>query len=101
MTETKAIEPGQLCWVSYGNGKRVQVQSLSLRQRRKIAELIENFRELSPIQQYDNIEEALRICIPQMPDTFLDEIDEVMASQIIRSCQMQAYLSEADQKKFE
>lgn len=97
-----AIEPGDRFFVGYGNGHKIEVVALSMRQRREVVKGVETVAgDSKAVDAYDAIEEALKRCCPNITDEIIEKLDEEMAMQIIQATMQKAALSEDDKKKSE
>ena len=83
------IEPGESFEVGYGNGKSATVVSLSLRKQKEVSKLVKQLIEieskgdaLEATDSFDLAEQALRVCMPDLTDEFLDTIDAFNAIEI-------------------
>ena len=102
----RSIEPGEVFTVKYGNEHEVEVVSLSMRQKRRMVELIEQVSSLSEtgesrVKLFDIAEQALQICVPGLSDEFLDTINEDMAMEIITGTMAGQMITADDKKKSE
>ena len=99
-----AITPGDKFEVSYGNGHKLQVVALSLRQKREVTGMLTKIQTLQEDPTsigllFELCEDMLRICCPDLPDHLLDEIDEKMAMEVVSNTIGLASVSEEDAKK--
>lgn len=78
------IEPGQEFTIEYGNGHRLKVKALSLRQRRDLVRIVESVQQVqNKSELFDAVEAGLNLCLPNDAERLLDTIDEAMGMQII------------------
>jgi hypothetical protein len=97
------IEPGDLFKVAYGNGKEIEVKALSLRHKRALvgAMAVVSNPETSPVDKLQGIEDALKLCVPDLPDHLLDTLDEQTAMQIVSATIAKGQVSKEQEKKSE
>jgi hypothetical protein len=96
-----AIEPGEKFEIEYGNGHKLEVVALSFRQRHALAKVVDKVIAAKGSEQFEAIEEALRICVPACSEAFLDTIDDAMAGEIVEKVRQNAAISEDERKKSE
>lgn len=96
------IEPGEKFTIGYGNGHKLEVVALNMRQRRQIIGLlssVQNAADENPVEALEAIEKALGLCCPDLDAEFIDSLDEEMAMQIVQSTMEKAGLSEDERGK--
>jgi len=96
-----AIEPGEKFTIEYGNGHKLEVVALSFRQRHALAKVVDKLFVAKGSDQFEVIEEALKICVPNCSEAFLDTIDDAMASEIIGKVRKNAMVGDDERKKSE
>ena len=103
MADVQPIEPGEPLQVNYGRGKTANCKSLSLRQKRKVVECMEVAagNESTTTQKLDSLENALRLCWPDITEEQLDTIDDVMAVEIVSGVLANNRVSPEQAKKSE
>lgn len=100
------IEPGDKFQVSYGNGHTIEVVALSMRQKRKVMELVDRVSKLETSGEsravlFEIAEDALKLCVPGITDETLDRFDETMAMQIVGATLGKQAVDNEEQKKSE
>lgn len=98
-----AIEPGERFTVEYGNGHKTNVVALSLRQKRKIMQLLLHVQDLkittaSIDDLYAKCEEMVRMCCPDITEEQLDKLDESLAMEIASATLAGAVLDPEEKK---
>ena len=98
-----ALEPGETFEIEYGNGHTIQVVALSLRQKRRITQLLLQVQNLevtveSIDELYSNCEDMVRMCCPDITDEELDKLDERLSMEIASNTLAGAALT-AEEKK--
>lgn len=101
-----SIEPGDRFVVEYGTkGRTIEAVALSLRAKRKLIGLVQAVenagKEKDPVALFDQVEAALRICVPDLTDAQFDTIDEATAMEIVEQTIAGQDLSADERKKSE
>lgn len=101
------IEPGDLFYVEYGNGKRAQVRSLNLRQQRLVSKRLIDAMKAGKAMEggavpddnpFDITEECLRVVMPDVTDEFIDTLSNELAQEIVEKCLSMEAISEEEKK---
>lgn len=100
------IEPGEPFEIEYGNGHRLTVKALGLRQKRlltaKTREIVAASEANRGLEVFDMIDEVLRIAVgDEQAEKLVDLVDEEMAMEIATAVLSKQSLSEDDKKKSE
>lgn len=101
-----SLRPGELFTVSYGDGETVEVVSLNMDEQRELAKIMRTMVEaetsgdpLALIDMFDDVHEALSICIPDVTDEFRASIDTEDAYEICMKCLGKQRISSDVKKK--
>lgn len=99
----KSLEPGEPFEVRYGNAKRLTVQALSFRSKRRVVQLLGKIRDSSatPDEKFDAMEAAFGLCCPDAEESTLDNLTEVDVVEVISKTISGASVSEGERKKSE
>ena len=100
------IEPGDRFTVKYGNGHTVDVIGMNGRQKSKVLSIIDRVQSLDESKDgravlFELAEEALRLCVPNCTEEFIESLNESMQLEIVGAAIGEQALSEDDKKKLE
>jgi hypothetical protein len=104
----KSIAPGDIFPVGFGDGRSVDVVSLSLGSQRRLTALMREMLEgeesgdqIRVLDSYDKSDAMVRMVLADPSDEFMETIDAQMAYEISTACLAKQRLDDSERKKSE
>jgi len=98
-----SVEPGQPYRITYGDGRTLEAKTLGFRKQRALIAVLDGLRNenASQVQKLDAIEQAIKLCLPDLQDDWFDTVTVETASEVMGKLASNGQVSDEERKKFE
>lgn len=98
-----SVEPGQPFRITYGDGRTLEAKTLGFRKQRALIAVLDEIRDesTSQVEKLDAIENAIKLCVPDLPDDWFDTVTVETASEVMGKLASNGQVTDEERKKSE